>query len=85
LSEELAGIKVRPIHYTISVSIKIDYDTLKELDLMAAFERKKRGTMLRDFLIEKCRTYERYPAFKRFLRQLEEAERHKNELRSKRS
>jgi hypothetical protein len=39
--------------------------------LIAAFEHKKPATLARDILVEKIRVYERNPAFKRFLKQLE--------------
>jgi hypothetical protein len=51
--------------------VKIDWDIRKKLHLIAAFEHKKPATLARDILVEKIRVYERNPAFKRFLKQLE--------------
>ena len=61
---------------TVGLTIWTDYQTMKDLDLIAAYERKKRGPLMRDIMVEKIRVYQRNPAFKRFLLQLREAKKH---------
>lgn len=39
---------------------------------MGLFERKKPAVLARDIILDKIQVYERYPAFKRFLKQLDE-------------
>lgn len=62
-------ISAPQIAHEIPVSVRFDYETLKELDLIALFERKKRAILCRDIIIEKIQVYNRNPAFKRFLKQ----------------
>jgi len=57
----------------VNMTVWIDWQTRKELDLIAAYERKKRGPLMRDIIIEKIRCYERNPSFKSFLKRLREA------------
>jgi hypothetical protein len=68
---ELENSAVKTVQYPLNLSVKIDWDIRKKLHLIAAFEHKKPATLARDILIEKIRVYERNPAFKRFLKQLE--------------
>lgn len=69
-SENLAN-RVKTVKYPIGLSVKIDWEIREKLQLIAAFEHKKPSTLARDILVEKIRVYERNPAFKRFLKQLE--------------
>lgn len=66
------------IEHDIPVSVRFDYETLKDLDLIALFERKKRAVLCRDIILEKIQVYGRYPAFKRFLKQYELQQSQKN-------
>jgi hypothetical protein len=68
---ELENSAVKSVQYPLNLSVKIDWDIRNKLDLIAAFEHKKPATLARDILVEKIRVYERNPAFKRFLKQLE--------------
>jgi hypothetical protein len=68
---ELENSAVKTVQYPLNLSVKIDWDIRKKLHLIAAFEHKKPATLARDILVEKIRVYERNPAFKRFLKQLE--------------
>jgi predicted transcriptional regulator len=63
---------VPAVKHDVLVSVRLDYDTLRELDRIALFEHEKRATLARRFIIEKVQTYLRNPAYKRFLKQLEE-------------
>jgi hypothetical protein len=60
----------------VGMTVWVDYQTMKDLDLIAAYERMKRGPLMRMVLVEKIKTYQRNPAFKRFLLQLREAKKH---------
>jgi plasmid stability protein len=62
---------VNAVQYPLNLSVKIDWDIRKKLALIAAFEHKKPSALARDILVEKIQVYERNPAFKRFLKQLE--------------
>jgi len=61
---------------TIGMTVWVDWQTCKDLDLIAAYERMKRGPLMRMVLVEKIKTYQRNPAFKRFLLLLREAKQH---------
>lgn len=52
---------------TCGLTVWADYETMKDLDLIAAYERMKRGPLMRMILVEKINTYKRNPAYKRFL------------------
>lgn len=54
----------------IGLTVWADHRTCKDLELIAAYERMKRGPLMRMILIEKIKVYRRNPAFKRFLKQL---------------
>jgi hypothetical protein len=58
--------KVSAVHFDVAKSVKLDFVTLREIEIMALFERKKPATFMRDVLVEKVRTYSRYPAYLRF-------------------
>jgi hypothetical protein len=66
----------KKVRQMMGMTIWTDWQTMKDLDLIAAYERKKRGPLMRDILVEKIRVYQRNPAFKRFLLQLREAKKH---------
>ena len=66
---------------TIGCTIWMDFDMYKELGLVAAYERKKRGPLMRDIVVEKLRCYERNPAFKAFLKKLRDMEEEKKRHR----
>jgi hypothetical protein len=59
---------------TCGFSTWVDYPTLKDLDIIAAYEHTKRGPLIRMILVDKIRCYKRNPAFKRFLVELRQAE-----------
>jgi len=59
---------------TCGTTIWMDYQTLKDLNLIAAYERMKRGPLMLMIIMEKIRTYQRNPMFKRFLLQLRQAD-----------
>jgi len=60
--------------FTCGFSTWVDYSTLKDLDLIAAYEHMDRGPLVRMVLVDKIRCYKRNPAFKRFLLQLRQAD-----------
>jgi len=61
----------KTVNFPITLSVKMDWETRKAIDKIALFEKKKPSTWARDVLLERVRTYERNPQFKKFLRQLE--------------
>jgi predicted transcriptional regulator len=63
---------VPAVKHDVLISVRLDCETLRELDRIALFEHEKRATIARRFIIEKVQTYLRNPAYKRFLKQLEE-------------
>jgi len=68
---------------TCGMTVWADFQTVKDLDLIAAYERMKRGPLIRMKLVEIIRTYQRNPAFKRFLLQLREAKKHEDDRKEK--
>jgi hypothetical protein len=66
------GRPAKSIMYPYEVSVRFDANSLDALDRVAMFEREKRATMARRIIVEKLQVYERNPAFKRFLKQLEQ-------------
>jgi len=56
---------------TCGLTVWVDYHTMKDLELIAAYERMKRGPLMRMIMVEKIKVYKRNPAFKRFLTQLQ--------------
>lgn len=61
----------RPIRFPITVGVKIDWETRKELDIIAFFDRKKVGTWIRDLIVDAVKRYQRNPQYKKFKRELE--------------
>jgi hypothetical protein len=64
--------KSRGILFNGCISIRFAEGEVLELNSIAFFEHEKRAVLLRRFIIEKVQTYLRNPAYKRFLKQLEE-------------
>lgn len=64
--------KPKPVHFPCQLATKVDWETIRELDDIAFYERKKRGTLVRDIILEKIRVYQRNPAYKRYKRDLKE-------------
>lgn len=63
---ELAG-------FNVPKTVRIDAEMEKELKIISAFEKKKVGTLLRDWIYQKIRTYKRNPEYKRWKKLLFEA------------
>jgi hypothetical protein len=70
---------------TCGFTVWCDYPTLKDLDIVAAYEHMDRGPLVRMVLVDKIRCYKRNPAFKRFLVQLRQAEEEKKSKRGGRA
>jgi hypothetical protein len=62
----------RELQFNLVLSVKVDWEIHRILEQIGLFEHKKPSTLARDILVEKIHVYERNPAFKRFLKQLEE-------------
>lgn len=61
----------REIMYPHIVSTRVDWETKKEIETIAFFDRKKAATWIRDLIISAIRRYQRNPQYKRFKRDLE--------------
>ena len=61
----------RTVRYPILVSTRVDWETYKEMQDIAFFERKKPATWIRDLIVDAVRRYQRNPQYKRFKRDLE--------------
>ena len=69
----------RELQFNMVLSVKVDWEIHRMLDQIGLFEHKKSSRLARDILVEKIHVYERNPAFKRFLKQLEEKKRNDEE------
>ena len=59
--------------FTVPKTVRIDAEMEKELKIISAFEKKKVGTLIRDWIYLKIRTYRRNPEYKRWKKLLFEA------------
>lgn len=71
------------IKFPCEKSVRFDWDSLKMLETVALFEREKPATMIRRIVVEKLQVYERNPAFKRFLKELERRKENEKERTSR--
>jgi len=65
---------VPTVKHNIGVTVWLDWETVKELNKIALFEREKRAPLCRRIIVEKIQVYRRNPAYKRFLKQLARSE-----------
>jgi len=65
------GVKRKTVKFPITLSIKMDWETMKEIQLIGLFEKKKPSTWARDELVNRIHTYERNPQYLKFKRQLQ--------------
>lgn len=66
------SLEVPEVTHECTLTVRVDYETLHELERIALYEHEKRATLARRFIVEKVQTYLRNPAYKRFLKMLEE-------------
>jgi hypothetical protein len=71
MNERSENSEVPTTMFPYGITLRLDWDSVKMLDKVAMFEREKRATMVRRIVVEKLQVYERNPAFKRFLKQLD--------------
>lgn len=60
-NEELSG-------YNVTKGVRLDDEMYKWLQLICVYEKKRVGTIIRDWVHEKIRVYGRNPDFKRWLK-----------------
>ena len=72
MSDKSFSRRSKAIQYPVPQTVHLDWETRNELDIIALFERKKVGPLMRDVIIQKVQVYLRNPAYKRFKKQLEE-------------
>lgn len=70
--ENLTKPSVKKVSYPNINTVRLDDSTQRELDVLAVYERKRLGTLLRDLIIDKVQEYVRNPTYNRFKKQLEE-------------
>ncbi len=70
---------VPEVRHECTLTVRLDYESLRELDRIALFEHEKRATLARRFIVDKIQTYLRNPAYKRFLKMLEEKQQRERE------
>lgn len=58
--------------FNVTRSLRIDEEMAKKLKNVAIFEKMREGTLLRQWIHEKIRTYYRNPEFKQWVKRLEE-------------
>ena len=66
--------EISKVELDIGFTIRVDWETREELKRIALFEKDKLAPMCRRILVEKVQVYERNPAYKRFLKRLEDLE-----------
>ncbi len=54
--------------FPIVLSVRIDDEMHEKLKLISLYEKMKKSELVRRWLLEKIRTYERNPAYKRWLK-----------------
>lgn len=59
------------VEHNIGITLRLDWDSIMGLRRIAAFEKEKVAVLCRRIIVEKMQVYERNPAYKRFLKQLE--------------
>lgn len=64
----MASAKKETVSHNIGITIRLDWESRKELENIALFEREKIAVLLRRIIIEKMQVYQRNPAYKRFLK-----------------
>lgn len=66
--QKMASFQIR---HSLGITVRVDQDSMRELDRIALFEHDKVAPLCRRILIEKIQVYERNPAFKRWSKQQE--------------
>lgn len=69
LDDKLTDLKVE---HDIGVTVRVNWDSFQKLRKIAVFENEKVAVLCRRIIFEKIQVYERNPAYKRFLKRLEE-------------
>ncbi len=62
---------MREVLYPKSLVIRIDEDSLRELDVIAVFEKVSRCALARQILIEKIQVYNRRPDYKAYRKKMD--------------
>jgi len=61
----------RTVRYPVVFGTRIDWETMREIDDIALFDRKKPAAWLRDLIVDAVKRYQRNPQYKKFKRDLE--------------
>lgn len=60
--------------FNVTKSLRIDEEMAKKLKKISIFEKTREGTLLRQWIHDKIRTYYRNPEFKQWVKRLEGVE-----------
>jgi len=66
-------LRKKEVRYPVQVNTRVDGETLRALDLISLFERRRRSELIREWIQSKILTYYRNPQFNKFLRMMKEA------------
>lgn len=75
--------KLPSMRHEAGVTVRLDFESLKELNSISLYEREKRAIVLRKIIIDKIKVYSQNPAYKRFKKDLESKMEAKMEARRK--
>lgn len=74
MEEQVSAVSER-LKFPIKLSVRIDWQMRKELELVTLYERKNgSSTTVRDWITEKLRGYDRNPHFIKFRNQMAKRE-----------
>lgn len=75
---ETSNLKVPPkAKFIIGKTVRFTPESVKDVELIAAYEHMKPAELLRWIVCEKIRVYKRNPGFKTFLKQLQRTQEEK--------
>lgn len=79
MDEEVSAVSEKQ-KFPLKITVRIDWPMRKELELITLYERKNgSSTVVRDWMTEKLRGYERNPHYIKFKNQMKEHSKHEGE------
>jgi len=68
---ETSSLKIPPkARFVMGKTVRFTHETVKDIELIAAYEHMKPAELMRWIICEKIRVYKRNPGFKQFLKKL---------------
>lgn len=74
-STSARSTRIQKTKHSIGITVRVDPQTLSEMDEIASFEKIDRAVWARKILMEKIQVYKRNPKFKFFLRTITKTQR----------